>query len=317
MRRLLVLLCAAAMLAAGCGKSDKKLKIGVSVPEPTHSWAAGIISSAEQAKKSIEAANPDVEVVVAPGGNGAAQVNAIEQLLMQNVDALVVVCQEPEPLANICAEAKKRGIYLVIVSNPLPVGIQDVYVNGDNTSFGRAAAEAMGRALGGKGDILVMEGILSPINTERVNGFREVLAAKYPDIRILDSQPSNWNPDQGLRLMETYLQNYPKVDGVWAGDDDVLPNALKAYRESGRGDVKVFVGGGGSKTVVGMILDHDPLVKATVSYHPNMTAVGVNAALAGLRNGKVPPEGKKEIIIPSEVIDASNAQAHYFPDSKY
>jgi ribose transport system substrate-binding protein len=242
------LLCAA--LFCGCGKSEKKLKIGISVPAATHGWTGGVVWHAEQAKKRLEAANKDVAVTVATSGSGAAQVNAIEQLMMQNPDALVILSQEPEPLDNVCKLAKQRGIYLVVVSNPLPSKAEDVFVNGDNTSLGEAAALALGNALKGKGDILVMEGVLCPINTERVYGFKKVLKAKYPKIRILDSQPTDWNTEKGLKLMEKYLQKYTKVDGVWAGDDDVLIGALKAYKESKRKDVKVFVGGGGSKAIV-------------------------------------------------------------------
>ena len=255
-------------------------------------------------------------VTVATSGSGAAQVNAIEQLMMQNPDALVILSQEPEPLDNVCRLAKQRGIYLVVVSNPLPSKAEDVFVNGDNSSLGEAAALAMGNALNGKGDILVMEGVLCPINTERVNGFKKVLKAQFPKIRILDSQPTDWNTEKGLKLMEKYLQKYSKVDGVWAGDDDVLIGALKAYKESKRKDVKVFVGGGGSKTIVKMVKDKDPLVKATVTYPPKMIETGADLALKGLRNNKK-NDGPKEVVVKSEVVTSANAAQHYFPDSLY
>ena len=308
------LLCAA--LLCGCGKSEKKIKIGISVPAATHGWTGGVVWHAEQAKKRLESANADVSVTVATSGSGAAQVNAIEQLMMQNPDALVILSQEPEPLDNVCKLAKQRGIYLVVVSNPLPSKAEDVFVNGDNTSLGEAAALALGNALKGKGDILVMEGVLCPINTERVNGFKKVLKAQFPQIRILDSQPTDWNTEKGLKLMEKYLQKYPKVDGVWAGDDDVLIGALKAYKESKRKDVKVFVGGGGAKAIVKMVKENDPLVKATVTYPPRMVEIGADLALQGLRNNKKNP-GPREVIVKSEVVTPANADKHYFPDSLY
>ena len=308
------LLCAA--LLCGCGKSEKKIKIGISVPAATHGWTGGVVWHAEQAKKRLESANADLSVTVATSGSGAAQVNAIEQLMMQNPDALVILSQEPEPLDNVCKLAKQRGIYLVVVSNPLPSKAEDVFVNGDNTSLGEAAAVALGNALKGKGDILVMEGVLCPINTERVNGFKKVLKAQFPQIRILDSQPTDWNTEKGLKLMEKYLQKYPNVDGVWAGDDDVLIGALKAYKESKRKDVKVFVGGGGAKAIVKMVKENDPLVKATVTYPPRMVEIGADLALQGLRNNKKTP-GPREVIVKSEVVTPANADKHYFPDSLY
>ena len=116
--------------------------------------------------------------------------------------------------------------------------------------------------------------------------------------------------------MEKYLQKYAKVDGVWAGDDDVLIGALKAYKESKRKDVKVFVGGGGSKTIVKMVKDKDPLVKATVTYPPKMIETGADLALKGLRNNKK-NDGPKEVVVKSEVVTYANADQHYFPGSLY
>ena len=122
--------------------------------------------------------------------------------------------------------------------------------------------------------------------------------------------------DRFLKLMEKYLQKYAKVDGVWAGDDDVLIGALKAYKESKRKDVKVFVGGGGAKAIVRMVKDKDPLVKATVTYPPRMIETGADLALKGLRNNKKNP-GAREVVVKSEVVTPANAAKHYFPDSLY
>lgn len=320
MKRIFALL-AVALLISGCGdskqKNEPKLKIGVSVPAATHGWTGGVVWNAEQAKKKIEAENKDVEVIITTGQNTSEQADRMENLLARKVDALVMLCQEPGPLTPVCQNAKKQGVYLVVVSNPLTKPVQDVFVNGDNRSFGTAAAQAMGQLLDGKGDILVMEGIPCPINTERVESFKSELSAKYPDIKIMESQAAWWNAEKGMALMENYLQKYPKIDAIWVGDDDVMIGALKAYQESKRTDVKAILGGGGSKMVVKKIMDNDPLVRATVTYPPQMVEVGIRAALEGLRNGKKVPGGKTEIIIPSQIVTPQNAKDHYFPDSVY
>ncbi len=315
-----MLLAAGAIMLLGCGNDEakpKKLRIGIATPSATHGWAGGVVWSAERAKKQVEAANPDVEVFVATGNTTADQVNSIENLLARRLDALVVLCQEPGPITTVCKTAKEQGVYLVVVSNPLDTPIEDHFVNGDNRSMGAAAAEAMGQVLNGQGDILVMEGIPCPINNDRVGAFKEVLSQKYPNIKIIDSQPAWWNTEKGMNLMEVYLQKYPKIDAVWAGDDDVLVGALKAYEESGRTDVKAMIGGGGSKYIVKKIMDKDPVVKATVTYSPRMVEVGVEKALEGLRNGKQPKDGLKETLIPSEIVVPENAAEFYFEDSVY
>ena len=314
---LIAALGAALPAAPAAEPAGRKLTIGISVPSATHGWTGGVVWSANRAKKMLEQENPDVAVIVTTGATTAEQADRIENLIARKVDALVMLCQEPGPLTPVCERAKAQGIYLVVVSNPLLKPVQDHFVNGDNRSLGEAAAEAIGTLVQGRGDILVMEGIPCPINTDRVEGFKAVLAAKYPEIRILDSQPAWWNTEKGMNLMEIYLQKHPKVDAVWAGDDDVLIGALKAYRNSGRKDVKAMVGGGGSKLVVKRVLDGDPVVKATVTYSPRMVEVGARKALEGLRNGGKPLDGVRETLIKSEIVTSANAREHYFPDSVY
>lgn len=325
MKSLFALFAVGVLLLSACGREEtthvankeKKFLIGVSIPAATHGWTGGVVWCAEQAKKKLETEHSDVEYLLTTGQNTEEQINRIENLLSRKIDALVVMTQEPGPVSPVCETAKQQGVYLVIVSNPLDRRIEDLFVNGSNTSFGQAAARAMGNALDGQGEILIMEGVPCPINTERVDAFREELKTKFPKIRILESQAAYWNTEKGLSLMETFLQKYSHIDGVWAGDDDVLQGAINAYQDSKRTDIKAMIGGGGSKNIVKLIKENDPLVKATVTYPPHMVAVGMEEALSGLRNGGKPIDGKKEKTIASEIIVKENAEQYYHPDSMY
>ena len=185
---------------------------------------------------------------------------------------------------------------------------------GDNALFGQRCAEKMAKRLKGKGNILVMEGIPCSVNTLRVEAFRKVMK-KYPQIRILESASAYWNQEKALRLMENFLQKYKKVDAVWAGDDDVLIGALKAYKESKRKDIRFFIGGGGSKEIIKMVLDRDALVPVDVTYPPRMIANGIEYAVAAAKGQKLPES--KRIVIPAEIITGENAKNFYFPDSIY
>lgn len=312
-------LCAAAglLFSTGCGEAKSNantIKIGVSIPAADHGWTGGIVWWAEQAKKSWEKKDPNVRVIISTAKDAAEQVDKIENLLVQKVDALVVLPQEPGPLTSICTKASKQGKYLVVVDRGLTKDVQNVTVAGDNAGFGKAAADALVKQLNGKGDILVMEGIPCPVNSDRVNAFKAEIA-KHPGMKILESQSAYWDTEKGLKLMENYLQKYPKIDAVWVGDDDVLLGALKAWQESKRSDIKLIVGGGGSKQIVKRILDGDPVVPLTVTYPPRMIAVGVDYAVAGAR--KQPLTTEERVVIPSEIVDKTNASKFYFPDSAY
>ena len=307
--------CAAAMaFFAGCKQDNGKIRIGVSIPSADHGWTGGVVWWAEQAKKDLERKDPKLEIIISTAKDSAEQVSRIENLLVQGVQALVVLPHEPAPLTGICEQAKQRGLYLVVVDRGLQKEVQDLTVAGDNAEFGRRCAEEMAKRLKGKGDILIMEGVPCEVNTLRVTAFRQVMK-KYPDIRILESQTSGWSQEKGLKLMENFLQKYPKIDAVWAGDDDVLTGALKAYAESKRRDVQFFIGGGGSKVIVKRVLDRDPLVPVNVTYPPRMIAFGIEYAAAAVK-GKPMVKGKRAII-PAEVITPANAKYYYQPSSPY
>ena len=302
------------LLLTGCGEANSKTRIGISIPSADHGWTGGVVWWAQQAKAALEKEHPSLEVVVSTARDAAEQVDKIETMLALGVKALVVLPHEPGPLTGICEQARENGVYLVVVDRGLTKPVANLTVVGDNPGFGRAAAEAMARQLGGKGDIVIMEGIPCQVNTDRVNGFRETLA-KYPDIRVLESQAANWDTEKGLKLMENFLQKYPKIDGLWTGDDDVLLGALKAYEESGRQDLRCAIGGAGAKTIVKRVKDGDPLVAFDVTYPPRMIETGARHAAAALTGGTMP--GTDRVVIKAEIISAANAADYYFPDSIY
>lgn len=296
------------------GAPDAKT-IGISIPAADHGWTGGVVYWAGEAKKAIESANPGVKVYLSAAKDSADQVSGIENLLVRGVDALVVLPNEPAPLTPVCKKAAASGIPLVVVDRGLSEPVQTLEVVGDNPGFGRVSGEQIAKALGGKGKVALMQGVLCQVNADRVEAFKRVMA-EYPDIEIVEDGVSDWSPEKGMRLMENYLQKHPvgTLDAVWAGDDDVLLGAKKAYEGSGRSDLKILLGGGGSKAVVKMILDGDKLVSQTVTYPPKMI---YEAALQAVKllSGEKPAEPK--IVVPAAVVDASNAAENYFPDSAY
>lgn len=312
---------APAAAEAAAPVSTEPLKIGVSIPSADHGWTGGVVYWTERAIADWEAKDPNVEFVLVTADSPETQVSDIEDLLVQEIDGLVVLPYDSASLTPVVKEVKEAGKYVVVIDRGLTEsGIEDVYVAGDNPGLGRVSGEWLAEALGGEGDIVVLEGIPTVINTERVEAFNAVIA-NHPGITILDSQPAMWSTQKGLEIMENYLQKYDKIDAVWAQDDDVLKGVLQAYEESGRDDIKIFLGGAGSKDVVKMIIDGDPRVQADVTYHPSMAATAVSLAVMGMRgqglDGFYQQQVPSRIILAAELITKDNAEAYYEPDSLY
>lgn len=304
----------------GTSLAADKIKIGISIPSADHGWTGGIVWWAQKAVEEWTQKDADVEFFVVTADSPAKQVGDVEDLMVKGINALVILPHDSAPLTPVVEEVYNSGVYTVVVDRGLIKEAQHVYIAGDNPGLGRVSAEWMAKAMEGKGKIVVLEGIPCVINTERVEAFKAVMA-KYPDIEIMDSQPAYWSTQKGLEIMENYLQKYDKIDAVWAQDDDVLKGVLQAYKESGRNDIKLFLGGAGSKDIVKMVIDGDPLVRADVTYPPSMIATAISLAVKGIKG--IPLDGFYQMKIPSRVILASelivpeNANDYYYPDSVF
>ena len=318
MKKALLMVLVVTLLLSSFAFSAPKIRIGVSIPTADHGWTGGINWWAQKAIKEWQAKDPDVTFFLVTAGSPAKQVADVEDLMVKGIDALVILAHDSAPLTPIVEKVYNEGIFVVSVDRGLTKPVEHVYVAGDNPGLGRVSAEWMAKELNYKGSIVVLEGIPCVINSERVDAFNEVMK-KYPNIKILDSQPAYWSTQKGLEIMENYLQKYDKIDAVWAQDDDVLKGVLQAYKESRRKDILFFLGGAGSKEIIKMVMDGDKQVRADVTYPPSMIGTGISMAVMSLRgeklNGFYQNQIPSKIILAAELITVGNAKSYYEPDS--
>lgn len=288
-----------------------KFVVGVSIPDGTHGWANGVVWWAEEMQKK----HSDVEFIISTAQDASEQVNQLATMQTQGIDALVILPMESAPLTPAVKKIHDAGIYVVSVDRGLTEQVADVYLRGDNAKFGQVAAEYMAEKLGGKGNILIIEGMQVSINKERVDGFNSVIS-KYPDIKVLASRPGNWNTDTAYNVTRSLLTAHSQVDAIWASDDDMALGAERAIKEANRPNIWM-VGGGGSKVVVKKVMDKDPMYPATVTYSPRMIVDGIERAIEDLKAGKKAGSTQEDVILPVDVINPDNAPDFYFPDSPY
>lgn len=315
-RRALGLVSAASLVAltAGGAMAQDKRTIAVSIPAATHGWTGGVVYHAEQAEKEIEAAFPNIDVIVKTSPSATAQVSALEDLsAAQTLDALVILPFTSEELTGPVEQVKSNGTYIAVVDRGLTdPSIQDLYVAGDNIAVGANTAKWMAEKLGGEGKVVVLRGIPTVIDDERIQGFTDVM--KDTNIEILDIQYANWNQDEAFSLMQDYLAKYPHIDAVWANDDDMLLGVLEAVKQSGRTEIKYALGGNGMKDVIEMVKAGDPVTPISTPYPPSMIKSAIYMTAAQFA-GQAPMRGNFKLDAP--LITPENADQFYFPDSPF
>ena len=340
MKRLL-LVCSLLALA-GCSKQSpdaanaKAPTIGVAIPAADHGWTAGIGWWADK----TAAENPGAVWLCQRAADIKTQADQVEAMLAKGVDALVLQPIDSDGLIPVVKRAREQGVYVVTVDRGLRDNSADLYIAGNNATFGSKAAEFMAEKLGGKGKIVILRGISCIVDTERFDGAKAVFD-KFPGIEILGDQPGNWNREKAHDVMQDFLTKFDHIDAVWAADDDMALGAEQAIREAGRQDEMWIVGGACMKDIVKRIMEGDAMYPANVTYPPEMIAAGMGLAAARVTGAQgdaiaalLPPQlgidpaaaakavgatdGKQvDFILETKLVTPDNAKDFYFPDSPF
>jgi ribose transport system substrate-binding protein len=247
-RTALAVTTAAASLAAAGAVSAETMKIGITQNN------VGVDSYQTTYEKSFIAAaeaNPDVETVVLDaGGDVARQIAQMEDLIQQGVDAIIIWPTNGEAVIPAVRKAQSAGIPVIVTnSNIAEEGFQFVksFSGPDNITQGARAAEIMcdkftEMGIADTAQIVQISG--QPGYTtaiERAKGFEDRLPEVCPNVTLVETQPGDWNREKSQKVMEAFLVKYDKIDGVYAGDDNMGVGALNAAKAAGRDGI-IFVG---------------------------------------------------------------------------
>ena len=205
-------------------------------------------------KAFIEAAeaNDNVEAVVLDaGGDVARQIAQMEDLIQQEVDAIIIWPTNGEAVIPAVRKAHQAGIPVIVTnSNIAEQGFDFVksFSGPDNITQGARSAEIMCdkfKEMGIETEAKVVHITGQPGYTtaiERAKGFEDRLPEVCPDVTVVDTQPGDWNREKSQQVMEAFLVKYDGIDGVYAGDDNMGVGALNAAKAAGRAGDITFVG---------------------------------------------------------------------------
>ncbi|MDQ0317815.1 sugar ABC transporter substrate-binding protein [Amorphus orientalis] len=248
MRALLTATTAVAGLAlAGSAYADT-MKIGIT---QNNVGVDSYQTTYERAFVSAAEANPNVEAVVLDaGGDVARQIAQMEDLIQQEVDAIIIWPTNGEAVIPAVRKAQNAGIPVIVTnSNIAEQGFDFVksFSGPDNITQGSRSAEIMcdkfkDMGIADEAKIVQISG--QPGYTtaiERAKGFEDRLPEVCPNVELMETQPGDWNREKSQRVMEAFLVKYDDIDGVYAGDDNMGVGALNAAKAAGRDGI-IFVG---------------------------------------------------------------------------
>lgn len=118
---------------------------------------------------------------------------------------------------------------------------------------GRMAADEMAKQMGEKGNVVIIEGVAGLTRTDNLEkGFKDTIA-NYPEIKVLDAQAANFEKETATTVMNSFLQNYDQIDGVFAINDAMAEGAALAVESAGKTGSMYIWGADGEKDALKMI----------------------------------------------------------------
>ena len=217
----------------------------------------------------------------------ATQLGQVENFVAQKVDAIILIPANTDATDPMTKAAVDAGIPLVYVNRKpanLPKGV--AYAGSDSIVAGTLQMEWIAKKLGGKGNVVIMNGNLSQeAAQQRTAGVKEV-AAKFPDIKITKEDTANWSRADGLALMENWLATGDQIDAVAANNDEMAIGALSAIEAAGKLG-QILVGGVDASPDALDAMDKQKLNVTVFQNAAGQGEGGIKAAIALARGEKI------------------------------
>jgi ribose transport system substrate-binding protein len=263
--------------------------IGISNPFISSEYRTQMIASLIEVNQEYMDAGVTTELVIESADTDVAgQIQQLQNLMAQDVDAILVNPGDVNGLNATLLEALNKGIIVISVDQELNVpGVYNVGI--DQKAWAMTSAKWLAEKLGGEGDVVQIEGFPGhPANVARMEGVAEVFE-QYPGINVLATDTGKWDEATGQQVMSNFLAAYPTLDAYWTQDGMAI-GALQAVMAANPAEWPQGVGEGRCQYLnlwqeaLTMNPDFDSIA---VANHPGVSPTGLRIAVNMLQGKQV------------------------------
>ena len=299
-----------ATFGAGCDEkggsgSSKPPRIALIMKAQTNPFFDLMAEGAEQKAK-------EMSVVVKPfytdkETDAEQQAALVENATSQGFDAILIAPADSKAIIAPLLQAQARGIKIINLDNRIDPAYAEqqglkilAFVGPDNEEGARKSAAAMIQAIGGKGEVAMLEGIRGVDNAEqRKRGFQQAVEAAEGKVTIAVMDTAQWMTEPAQRKMESILVSHADVAGVFCANDMMALGVISAIESAGKTGRIVVAGYDNLQAAQDAIKAGKML--ATIDQHPEkMGAMGVQFAVDALRGETIPDD----IPVPTDLVTA-------------
>lgn len=283
---------------AGCGKSEDKgaapkgeesKKIGMVISTLNNPFFVTMKEGAEKKAKEL-----GYELIVLDSRNdGATERSNMEDLIQKGAKVIIVNPTDSDAVGNAIKVANDSKIPVVTVDRNANSGEVASHIASDNVAGGKLAAEFIIEKIGGKGNLVELQGLPgTSAARDRGKGFHDGLAGK-DTVKVVASQPADFDRQKGLSVMENIIQAEPNFQAVFCHNDEMALGAAKALT----GKNVIVVGFDGNDDAVKAVENGE--MAATIAQQPDlMGSISIENAVKILKGESV----EKEIPVELKLI---------------
>ena len=241
--------------------------------------------------------------------NVPQQTFLVDEALRAKHDAIVFTPVDVKAMVPSVQKINAVGVPVVNVGDRLSAGDIVAFVGSDDYSIALDTARALLKAMGGKGNLVVLEGPDTvPTAVGRLRGFKDALK-EFPDVKVVLSKNAMYARPPAADMLKAMLKANPaqQIDGVLAANDAMAFGAIEAFKD-GKRKPPLIVGINASKEAVDFIKAGEML--ASGDYNGLVEGcLGAEIAIRTLHKQPAP----KEVMAKTAVVDKTNYQAYEIP----
>lgn len=247
-----------------------------------------------------------VELKVMSGSRETAieeQADLVASAVGQNVAAILIAPADSKALVRPLLAANKADIPIINLDNPLDpdeVKAQKLeyvaYIGTDNVQGAYLSTKELIRAMGGKGNVAMLEGIRAADNAQkRRQGYLKAIAETEGNVVEVANETANWETAQAHDVFGAMLQRRPEIEGLFCANDNMALGAIKAIEQAGRTGKILVAGFDNLKAVQEEILKGT--IHCTIDQHADwMASEGVKMAMKLMKGEEIPESDKVKLV---------------------
>lgn len=297
-----------ASVLTGCGQdaakeekksNDDKIVIGLSMNTQTNPFFVDVKDGVQKAadEKGIELHITDAQ------DDPATQMKDIENLITKQPDAIIIDTCDSDAIVASVEACNDAGIPVFTMDREANGGEVVAHIGYDAVKSGKIAGQYLVDTLGGKGNIVEIQGIMGTnVAKNRSDGFNSIIK-ENPDMKIVACQVANFDRAQAMSVMENILQANDHIDGLYCANDEMLLGALEAIEGAGRLDEITMIGCDAIDETIEMIKNEK--VEATIAEPPFFLGKAILNTAYDYLQGK---EVESTVILDNELVTLDNVE---------